>query len=664
MGTQLMDRIQSISRRSRLNQNLIIDEQGLRIGRKVLIDPQLLPRNIVNSSLSFCIAMRGSNPNLSAIIDRLNQDQAMLKGSKTTETYFGVQVASQFSRILFVAPDFKRFNKFVSPPLGLERIAAFLRNQNTSVDIEILDPNLLPDREIFFEQDYLLNRGYDIIGFSTLTPTLKNDTQHLVRIAGQLKAGKKPIFVMGNFGVLLGAEKLFSALPQLDLLFWGAGEQPMLTLLQDLQQSASISQTSELAKLFNALSNKHPEAIATRSNQRQFYPGRRFPAITKGQLDELQVLIDYYAIRYETYWTTYAGLPEAQRDITFHTSNTSCPMRCLFCATPKGALSFVAIDQVVAMFEHARLAYPEVHYFSFTDDNLFIRNKGKKQIERIASAISASSSWNESLTFYYQARANSFGPADITLMKKFSSVGFRDIAIGVESFSDTTLIELNKGSTAEEAQQAVSILTNNGFSPVVNLILFPPNITLKALADTIGTAMKLSRNPKTHIDPNFALLAYSGAPLTKKKEGSLLTDKDQRIYKLEQPWIDKTRVEYETVNINETPLAIPDRFSIIRPLLDQLRKKSEELSIIALEKTETKHSDQGRRGLMILWSIITIVKANQALFKVEAGEDTRVALSAFAGMIDLFPEVIKSRYPDEEEKILIALRQITNIPKL
>lgn len=669
----LVERTTEIQARSRLNQNVVIDGRGLRIGKKVWIERNLLPQSIQNSNLSFCIALRGP-VDLARIIQQISGDQELLSGQKNRAVYDGVSVTTKFSRALLVVPDFQRVRKFVSPPLGIERIAAFLRHTNDAVDVEIFDPNIIgeaTDQEATGPDDPRLARNilheevqrnpYDLIGFSILTPTLNHDAQNLMRTSTAFaRMPEQPVVVMGNYGVLLGAKELFEILPPLDAVVWGPGEYPLAAILHSLQHirtSASPAETLRAAAVFNALTEDFTPAImvARQTDLTAFPKGERFPSATPKQVEDLQLLLDQYAIDYEAYWATYRDKP---KNLRFHVSTTSCPYGCIFCSTTKGRLSFTPVETVVAMFRHARQAYPEQAYpevinFSFTDDNLFIK---KDYLLALAEAIRQTPEWREGLSFYCQSRADSIDEGDHALLQSLRQTGFQRIGIGVESASPKALAELNKRTTVAQVRRTIKIMAEHGLEPTANLILFPPNVTLEDLYLTFKEALSICENPKLLIDPNFMLAAYSGAPLTKALEGG------ERSGSLTQAWVSETRIVYEEV----LGLKIPHHFKIIRDLMEKLCLASMKLSKEAVRQTNTDANDLGRKGLMVLWSVISIVVKNPALFTDStAGENTAAYLGEFNSLKDRLREVIRIRYPQEAEKILGILSDIENsLPEL
>jgi len=664
MGPSLIGKIAELNARSRLNQNVIIDARGLRVGRKVWIERSLLPAAIQRSEVPLCAALRGRG-DLGELLYQISRDADLLSGKKERGTYAGINVTSRFTRVLLLGPDFKKRPKDYFPSMGLERMAAYLRATNDAVDVETQDPTLFKEHEDLFR--HIKNNPYDVIGLSTLTPSLGRDTEDLARIADICRGrSSRPILVMGNTGVLLGAEKLFNALPALDALVWGPGEYPLAVLVREIQKAGEQALMDEIDRR-NVLENAAtlatdywPAKIALRG--RVPYAHELFAAPTIGQLIESEGMLDFYAMPYEEYWSTYKG--GSRPFINFHVSTASCPRHCSYCATPKGKLGLLPPDYVVRLFQHARAAYPGVTYYAYTDDNLFIL---KSHLMDIVERIRRTAEWDEiknDILFYAQGRADDIHKLTDAELGLLYEAGFREIGIGAESFSDKTLIELNKHSSARVNAEAVRALDKTEIFSVVNLILFPPNISLKDLYSTIERSIEISGNSRVEIDTNMALLAFSGSPLTEAKSEKGMQDVLTRPtvkQALDQPWIKDTAIEYDNVN----GLRIPGEFKIILPLMQKLCDAAKRLSESALAVTNSvKPSEYGRRGLMMLWAIIALVRKNASSFSDEAaGEGASVAAARSEILNEKLLEVLRKRYAKEADAIIAALDSI-RIPEI
>ncbi|NQT29618.1 MAG: hypothetical protein HQ596_03510 [Candidatus Saganbacteria bacterium] len=674
MRSVLRTQVSLIESRSRLNQNVIIDKQGLRIGTKVWIRREHLPQSIRNSDLPLCIALRGP-VDLAKLIRQISGNKKLLSGKVEQARHSGVLVTSKFERLLLVAPDFQRVGKFVSPPLGLERIAAYLRHTNRALDVQIFEPNLtgqISDKDATGPQDPRLARNmlfehvrgqdYDVVGFSALTPTLDNDVKNLMQVdAAFADTDRRPIFMLGNYGSLLGAEALFGALSPLDAIVWGPGEYPLGALfagLQRLKQGDLKGEALRKAALSLAVGmNQSQSIIAIREGARgSDSETQQFPSLDVEQLAIHQSLIDQYAIDYPSYWKSY--VKGKRRNLRFHLSTTSCRFGCLFCATSKGEYGFVPVEVAVENFRHARRAYPDIRDFSFTDDNLFTR---RSYPLALAEGIKSLSEWEEDFTIYCQARADSVRDTDgdHQLLATLRQAGLRKVAVGIESFSAKELRELNKGTLLRNVAAVIPMLVQHDISPIAGLILFPPNVILEDLYITSKRALEVSKDPRVQIDPNFRLAAYSGAPLTRAQEqGFVGRGKMQEA--LTASWVGETSIVYK----EEFGLQIPRHFRIIRERMDQLCDKTECLSQEALQATGIHPNDLGAKGLLIIWSIISIVNRNPKLFDdSNAGNGAGECLGEFVRLLDDFSEVIRIRYPKKAEIILSELDQL-EIPTL
>lgn len=677
--------LSEITARSKLNQNVVIDGRGLRVGRKVLISRESLPGPLQNS-VPLCVALRADKlPNLRTIVETMAGDPELLSGQAIQRTISGISVTSDFTRMLLIAPDAQRVRRFVPPPLGIERIAAFLRTANDSVDVETYDPNLegstklvnkttnrLLEGETNNPQDprlggnvlirKLASENYDVVGFGTLTPTLPVDINTIVNAGAMYRsqAGKaKPIFVMGNSGVLIGADKLFGAIDSLDMIVWGPGEYPLLKMVRAIQnkkrelveqqrRSGGIGQVwmrgFQTAILNSVLSSyMFPAVAATRNSGAQPHPEFRMPSVTLEQLIELETGVDHFFIPYEDHWKTY-GKTANDWWINFHCSTTSCPMGCLFCATPKDKIQLLPADIVINIWLAAVKAYPEITSYAFTDDNLLINKPHAQQLMRgLLEARNRHPMLERGLHFYGECRPNSLTDADGPLMDNMQRLGFEYLAIGGETFSHKTIVEIRKGTKPGDIEHTVNLAGAHNIKTIVNLILGFPNMTLEDAAINIGESLRISMDPRVELDHNWRLYAYNGAPLTIGIEhpGRL---KDPA---LDADWVRRTGINY----VEAAGIRIPHSFTIIDPSIESLMTDAKDLAERACSAVSVDRDDTAIKGLIALWAIFTLVN------------DSRRGLSnvpqKFTEFPGLFETVLRSRYGDAKEYgIILALQSV------
>ena len=128
-----------------------------------------------------------------------------------------------------------RNSYFVSPPLGVHRIAKWARAELGSlVDIEVIDPNLYEPKDAL---DLVGNRLWlaqpDVIGFSPLHLTLERDIAMMLTAA---EVCPDALFLAGGRQATTDPDTLFSSFEQLHTIVKGEAELVFVKLLNALSK--------------------------------------------------------------------------------------------------------------------------------------------------------------------------------------------------------------------------------------------------------------------------------------------------------------------------------------------------------------------------------------------------------------------------------------------
>ena len=128
-----------------------------------------------------------------------------------------------------------RNSYFVSPPLGVHRIAKWARAELGSlVDIEVIDPNLYEPKDAL---DLVGNRLWlaqpDVIGFSPLHLTLERDIAMMLTAA---EVCPDALFLAGGRQATTDPDTLFSSFEQLHTIVKGEAELVFVKLLNTLSK--------------------------------------------------------------------------------------------------------------------------------------------------------------------------------------------------------------------------------------------------------------------------------------------------------------------------------------------------------------------------------------------------------------------------------------------
>ena len=112
-------------------------------------------------------------------------------------------------------------------------------------------------------------------------------------------------------------------------------------------------------------------------------------------------------------------------------------------------------------------------YLYFVDANFFGPGKiGQVRAETIAQLLAS----KEGLTFGVECRVNDIQDASL---KKLVDAGLRNVFLGVESASPSTLKRMRKQTTNEQTIRALTLLRSHGIEPHIGFIMFDPDSDLQ-----------------------------------------------------------------------------------------------------------------------------------------------------------------------------------------
>jgi len=167
-------------------------------------------------------------------------------------------------------------------------------------------------------------------------------------------------------------------------------------------------------------------------------------------------------------------------------ASRGCPFSCIFCNPLAGhKIRSRSAANIIDEIKYLKKEW-NIGYIRFFDEN-FIGSKQK--IKEICQLMIS-----EKLDIYWwcQTQIRFMDEETLKLMKM---AGCIEIAYGVESGSDTILLEMRKGITAEAARKTIEMTNNIGIKPSLNFIAGTPSETYETLEETKKFVISLN-----HID--------------------------------------------------------------------------------------------------------------------------------------------------------------------
>lgn len=389
-------------------------------------------------------------------------------------------------RVLLCAPFTKGdlfSGRWVVPPTGLWRIASYLKKYGHRCDVyDVNKPGAEPIEKV-------LEKGYDIIGFSVLEATIEYDLSMIYKVK---KLCPDALIIVGGSGGALRYQFILDNAP-VDIVVLAEGEYPVLMLCEDFKwQDIDGIVFKRQAKILS---------------QEDFW--------------EISKDLDIGSMNVEKYWERTAGLydnPDYDEINTFRLFTTNyCSMGCNFCTLTRwrqcasgSKVPIVALtaEQIISMIKKVLIEHKDVRQIFFDDDDFFLlKGRGKEFCEKIIKEKELGRI-PEYLKFICLTNINRIDLDNIGLMAK---AGFRVLSIGAESVSQHVLDSLGKKQTVEQIWDVTELILSYGVKPYYTLIMFTPYGTISDLiTDLEGFRKMKSMGVGLSIEPY--LIPLPGTP--------------------------------------------------------------------------------------------------------------------------------------------------------
>jgi radical SAM superfamily enzyme YgiQ (UPF0313 family) len=379
--------------------------------------------------------------------------------------------------------------KWLAPPLGVIRLAGYLNNQGHYT--EWLDLNLAhaQGKERCLEEK-LQEKNWDLVGFSVLEDSLVNDIGNMYT-ANRLQP--RATLVAGGMQAQFDYQTILDKSP-CKIVILGEGEEPLL-------------------KIANGVQLQDISGIVYRNDAKPLTKAD-FSATTHG--------IPWENIPFEAYWDYYLDkyrgkLTESRLD-QIHTlrvfTRNRCPRRCTFCSSTNqlpGAsgvsspvIDIMADEDFTELLTRIKAAHPRLRTVYFTDDD-FCLNPHK-----VIDFCQQSTRKELGLKYIGFARVNEL---QTEMLEWMSKAGFRTLNIGVESFSQKVLDELDKGYSCGLTELNLRSAKKYGINPFISVILISPQSTLEDVELTVQKTSALIEERLVDASIALACIPFKGSKI-------------------------------------------------------------------------------------------------------------------------------------------------------
>lgn len=366
------------------------------------------------------------------------------------------------SRVALVQPHPPSSVGAIHPPMGLGYLVETL--ERDGVQVSVLDRAVMSRREVLHR---LSGDKVDFIGFSLFSYRLTEAR----RLVSQARASSRDaIFVAGGPHVSLLREAVFGGFPELDYIIVHEGETP-------LRRLCSGEDASKIQRV-----------LARGSSQTE----------TTSQVEETEDINQLPFPRYRL-----VDLRRYSSEIPILTSR-GCPYHCTFCSSSAiwgNKLRCRSAASVVEEIQH----WHDLgrRQFAVYDDNFTFH---RERVLAICEGLQRRGLKDLSFRCPNGVRADRL---DRELLMVMWNAGFRSLAIGVESGSQSVLDAMRKGESLESMEQTIRTCCEIGYDVTLFFLIGTPGETCEDVRKSFALA---ERYPVSRVKFQ-RLIPYPGTDL-------------------------------------------------------------------------------------------------------------------------------------------------------
>ena len=379
----------------------------------------------------------------------------------------------------------------VNPPIGLAYITSYLRENK--INVKLLDAEAL---EIPISKITPYLKGYDIIGVSSMTPSLNNALK-IFKIAKKLNP--KCITILGGPHVTAIPVETLKTYPFIDIGVLGEGEHTALELIKALEKKSSLAKIKGIV-----YRNKNKIKLNPRRELIKDLDSLPFPAY-----DQLPM----HKYRAPAHHVSFGkNIPLAPLFMLF--SARGCPYNCNYCDSKimtGRVVRYRSIENTINELKLLKEKY-NVRCIDWGDENFIIDKK------RAHALLDAMLKEKLNIHFCCLTRVDS---VDKEILIKMKKAGCFLIRFGVESGDQRILNAMNKGITLQQIKKAFKLINEVGIPSSASFILGYPGETKQTALNTI----KLAKEIKPFLAHFFIAIPIVGTKIYEiAKQKNLITD--------------------------------------------------------------------------------------------------------------------------------------------
>lgn len=348
----------------------------------------------------------------------------------------------------------KSFGK--TPPINIASLAAFLLDNG--FEVNIFDPSV--DEITVEELPKYLPKEFDVIGVSSLTPTIRQSAE-ILQIAKAINP--QAITIMGGSHLSALPDRTMSEFPIIDYGIIGEGEATFLELLRTLIQHKDVSKVRGL--IYRDKGVTKFTGYRDRIENLDLLP---FPAYHLLPMERYKLKLHHFWSQDNIEFSPYTNL----------FTSRGCSYNCSFCGirTVWGSAIY---------FKSAEYILKEV--------DLLVKNYNLKCIEisdscvlvnktRLYKILDGLIERDYDLNFTCMLRVD--GVDEVTL-KKLKKAKFRLLRFGVESGCQSILDAMNKRYKVNQIKEAFKLAHKVGIAVTACIVIGYPGETHETFEETL-----------------------------------------------------------------------------------------------------------------------------------------------------------------------------------
>lgn len=356
-------------------------------------------------------------------------------------------------KVIFINPPSRGGRIAISPPINILYLSAILLKND--IDVEILDAflNQLSDEDILKR---VSRKDYDVLALTGMSANYK----FIQWISNRVKTirGDTPIIAGGHVSTCM--PEYFLEHTKVDACCIGEGEVMITELVRKIYFGESLKNIPNLAYKNNGEIIKNKLGRRTKNLDILPLPAYHLIDLQRYLKNRSRVIIPNLLRFAKRKGIDLNSISQALAVIT----QRGCPYACSFCSKNYGEKTYRhSVDNVINHFKFLYEKYG-INNFKFLDE---VFNISHKWIFEFCERVK-----KDKLPFYFHSSANRANLITEETVEALEEANFYQLNIGIESFNQGVLDEMNKRLKVGQIIKSIQILNKYNLMGDDNIIMY------------------------------------------------------------------------------------------------------------------------------------------------------------------------------------------------